>query len=529
EIIRYAKIAQIDGAHNANATAKDAWNVMPELLVQHAINSLFSEKIGIKPENILLSTVPPAASPTPDIRLNLPYAVALRDLFGKYRMRAQMNTKYMDSSTREATVTHVLNLLISRLTSADVQSTITPDEGRNVPWHIYNIEAVDTAKQALVGMDNLKDLVSLNLEGTLGKESRALKERAILYMEDIIKQGGYFEAVGNGSFIDSGFFPERNGDGIPRDPKGGIGADDIFIRDNDYLAPVAAHYGYNNFEQYGVKDHLELIGKCSLEDPSLISYIDELDENDNVYLRLDETKKYRDSNLIKPEVEWLGDGIIAVDLCFPVSKNIAQAAALELGKKMNLEDVEVIHTEILHPVEGTRIQFKGRVPFDIDINTLVIKEEPEEMSVEEITEFINVHPLKVVAGTIGEDEHSVGLREIIDIKHGGIEKYGVTYEYLGTSVPIEKIVDAAIELNAQAILVSTIISHDDIHYKNMRKLVDYAIEKGVRDDLVIVVGGTQVTPETAIKNGVDAAFGRGTKGIHVATAIVKTLQERQGQ
>ncbi|MDR1781555.1 MAG: cobalamin-dependent protein [Bacilli bacterium] len=529
KIIAYSNMMQLDGAHNANATAKDAWNVMPELFVQHAINSLFSEKIGIKPELILLSTVPPAASPTPDLRLNLPYAVALRDLFNKYKMRAQMNTKYMDSSTREATVTHVLNLVLSRLTSADIQSTITPDEGRNVPWHIYNIEACDTAKQALVGMDNLKELVNLNLDGTLGKDARALKERAILYMEDIIKQGGYFEAVGNGSFVDSGFFPERNGDGIPRDPKGGIGAEDIFVRDKDYLAPVAAHYGYNNYEQYGVKDHLELIGKCSLEDPTMITWIDELDENDNVYNRLEETKKYRESNLIKPEVEWLGDGVIAVDLCFPTSKNIAQAAALELGKKMNLEDVEVIHTEILHPVEGTRIQFKGKVAFDINIDELEIPEEPEVMSVEEISAYIDEHPIKVVAGTIGEDEHSVGLREIIDIKHGGIEKYGVTYEYLGTSVPIEKMVDAAIELNAQAILISTIISHDDIHYKNMKKLVDYAIEKGVRDDLVIVVGGTQVTPDTAIKNGVDAGFGRGTKGIHVITAIIKALQEKEGK
>lgn len=529
KIIQYANIAQIDGAHNANATAKDAWNVMPELLVQHAINSLFSERIGIKPENILLSTVPPAAAPAPDLRINLPYAIALRSLFDKYKMRAQMNTKYMDSSTREATVTHVLNLLVSRLTSADVQSTITPDEGRNVPWHIYNIEAVDTAKQALIGMDNLRELVNLNMEGALGQEVRELKERAILYMEDILQQGGYFEAVGNASFVDSGLFPQRNGDGIARDPKGGIGAEDIFVRDADYLAPVAAHYGYNNFEQYNVTNHLELIGECTLENADLITFVDELDPNDNVHVRMEENKQYRNSNLLKPEVEWLADGIVAVDLFFPTSKNIAQAAALELGKKMNLEDVEVIHTEILHPAEGTRIQFKGHVPFDINIDELVIPEEPEMMSEEEISEYVHQNPVKIIAGTIGEDEHSVGLREIIDIKHGGIEKYGILYEYLGTSVPIEKMVDAAIELNAQAILISTIISHDDIHYRNMKKLVDYAIEKGVRDKLVIIVGGTQVTPEIAIKNGVDAAFGRGTKGIHVATALVKSLQEKNGK
>jgi D-ornithine 4,5-aminomutase subunit beta len=171
----WADIAQIDGAHNANATAREAWKVMPELLVQHAINSIFSVKVGMKKENICLSTVPPTAPPAPCMKLDLPYAVALRELFREYKMRAQMNTKYIESSTREATVTHVLNLLISRLTSADIQSTITPDEGRNVPWHIYNMEAVDTAKQAFVGMDDLMSMVELKKEGYLHNAAAKLK------------------------------------------------------------------------------------------------------------------------------------------------------------------------------------------------------------------------------------------------------------------------------------------------------------------------------------------------------------------
>ncbi|HMM31297.1 MAG TPA: lysine 5,6-aminomutase subunit alpha, partial [Clostridia bacterium] len=145
KVMAWANMAQIDGAHNANATARDAWKVMPELMVQHAINAIFSAKVGMPKKNICLSTVPPTATPAPCVYIDLPYAVALRELFREYRMRAQMNTKYIEASTREATVTHVLNMVISKLTSADIQSTITPDEGRNVPWHIYNIEACDTA------------------------------------------------------------------------------------------------------------------------------------------------------------------------------------------------------------------------------------------------------------------------------------------------------------------------------------------------------------------------------------------------
>ena len=166
-IMAWAGMLQIDGAHNANATAREAWKVMPELIVQHAINSLFSERVGMKPENISLSTVPPTATPAPCVYTDLPYAVALRDICGRYKMRAQQNTKYICSSTREATVTHVLNMLISKLTSADIQSTITPDEGRNVPWHIYNIEAIDNAKQTLIGLDGLMEMVELKKDGPL--------------------------------------------------------------------------------------------------------------------------------------------------------------------------------------------------------------------------------------------------------------------------------------------------------------------------------------------------------------------------
>lgn len=528
KIMAYANMLQIDGAHNANATAKVAWKVMPELLVQHAINCMYSLKAGMKKELIALSTVPPIAPPAPDLRINLPYAVALRELFKGFRIRAQMNTKYMESSTREATVTHVLNLLISKLTSCDIQSTITPDEGRNVPWHMYNVEAIDTAKQVLIGLDGLMEMVELKQTGYLREKVRELKERAVLFLEEILAVGGYFNAVSLGFFIDSGFYPERNGDGIARKIDGGIAANTVYKRNDDYMAPVTAHFGYNNISQYDpslVDNPSALIDGCTFEKREKIIFIDELDENDNVYNRLDETEKYRSTSLLKPEVEWLGDGTVMVDLVLPTDARTAEYAAIEIGKKMNLEDVEVIHREVLHPAEGTRIQFKGKVTFDIDINDLIIPEPPFELSDTEITEFVKKHGFKVVAATIGEDEHSVGLREIIDIKHGGIEKYGIECVYLGTSVPVEKLVDAAIEINADAILASTIISHDDIHYKNMKKLHEVAVEKGIRDKVIIVCGGTQVTPDLAKEQGVDAGFGRGTKGSHVASFLVKRKKE----
>ncbi|MDD4286702.1 MAG: D-ornithine 4,5-aminomutase subunit OraE, partial [Eubacteriales bacterium] len=503
KVMTWANIAQIDGAHNANATAREAWKVMPELIVQHAINSLFSEKAGMKPENICLSTVPPTAPPAPCVSLDLPYAVALREYMDRYKMRAQMNTKYMEASAREATVTHVLNLLISKLTRADIQSTITPDEGRNVPWHIYNVEACDTAKQTLVGLDGLMEMVSLKEDGPLRAQAREIKERACLFMEEIVETGGYFKAVEEGFFVDSGKYPERNGDGIARKIEGGTGFGFIFERDEDYMAPVTAHFGYNNVEQYGgdPENPSALIGGCTFEDRSKIVFIDELDDMDNVNVRMKEVEKYRKTSLVKPEMEWMADGIIMLNMFIPEEKRTAEAVAVEIGKKLGLLEPEVINTEVMQDAEGTRIELKGRVPFDIDVADLVIPPEPKYLTDQEIRDDVSAHPLKVVCATVGQDEHSVGLREIIDIKHGGIERFGIEIHYLGTSCPVEKLVDAAVELKAEAILASTIISHDNIHYKNMKRIHELAVEKGIRDDVIILCGGTQVVPEEAMKTG----------------------------
>jgi D-ornithine 4,5-aminomutase subunit beta len=46
QVLSDGGLLQIDGAHNANATAKEAWKVTPELLVQHAINTAFSRASG---------------------------------------------------------------------------------------------------------------------------------------------------------------------------------------------------------------------------------------------------------------------------------------------------------------------------------------------------------------------------------------------------------------------------------------------------------------------------------------------------
>ncbi|ERF67625.1 D-ornithine 4,5-aminomutase subunit OraE [Cutibacterium granulosum] len=527
KVMAGARIFQIDGAHNANATARYGWKVMPELMVQHGLNCMFSALVGMPKDLVGLSTVPPSAPPAPKLWYDLPYAVALRDLFSDYRMRAQQNTRYIESDLAEAIRTHTVDTLISMLTSADIQSTITPDEGRNLPWHVNSVRGVQTVKQTWSALDGIKEMVTVKRDGPLGSMVRDLKERAIGFLAEILHVGGYFVAVEDGFFVDSAEFPERNHDGIARDGQGGVSAGTVIERDPDYLAPVCDHFGTNNLPE-GLDKPCDLIDGCTLCVPEKIVYIDELDPFDSVGVRLERTRPYRDGTKLRPEAEWAGDGVVLVQFTIPAGEDIAHEAALEMARQMGLEDPQVCNLQVLQPAEGCFVEVKGKVGFDVDPSKLTIPEKIELLPEDEMREFVKEHNVTVVAGTVGEDEHSVGLREILDIKHGGIEKWGVKYHYLGTSVPIEKMVDAAIETGADAILISTIISHNDIHRTMMRKLNDLATEKGIRDKTVLIAGGTQVSREMAAETGLDATFGRGSHGIDVLDAIVRGMRVRRG-
>ncbi len=526
KILADAGILQLDGAHNANATAKQAWKVTPELFVQHAINSAYSRAVGMAPGLIALSTVPPTAPPAPKLRLDLPYAVALRELFSGFVFRAQQNTRYAESDMMEATITHVLDTLISRLTSADIQSTITPDEGRNIPWHYNNVAGVNTARQALMGLDGVMDMIELKKDGPLREQARELKERAVLFLEEILENGGYYAAVEAGQFVDSGHYPERKGDGILRAPAGGDCAGTVINRAADYGAPVCSHFGASVYNQ-GESKPCAAFGGCTLCDPAKIQYIDELDHEDNVDRRLTGPLADKAAGILRPEVEKHGDGVACVTLFVPASPRLAEAAALEMAKRMALQNPQIISRRLLHPAEGSVFEIKGVLDVAIKLDELPLTTRAEALADGAIEAWVRPRNLHVIAATVGEDEHSVGIREILDIKHGGIEKYGFHCHFIGTSAALEQVLDAAVERSAHVILISTIVTHAEVHKQHMRRLDELARQRGVRQRLVLIAGGTQITDELARECGMDAGFGRGTQGRDVGSFIVRKLQEQE--
>jgi D-ornithine 4,5-aminomutase subunit beta len=299
----------------------------------------------------------------------------------------------------------------------------------------------------------------------------------------------------------------------------------VIERAPGYGAPVCSHFGDNVYGQDGAKP-CAAYGGCTLCDPSKIVYIDELDPEDNVDRRLQQPLEERAAGLLRPEVEKHGDGIVCVTLFVPADPRTAEAAALELARHMGLAAPEVISRRVLHPAEGSVFEVKGVLDLALRAALLPGEERRELLPEAEIEAFARARDLRVVAATVGEDEHSVGIREILDIKHGGIEKYGFRCRYLGTSVPVERLLEAAAEEDACAVLLSTIVTHAGIHEQHMRRLDALARERGVRERLLLVAGGTQVTDAEARACGMDVGFGRGTTGREVASFLVGRLRNR---
>ncbi|GGU81475.1 D-ornithine 4,5-aminomutase subunit OraE [Lentzea flava] len=528
-VLADADILQVDGAHNANSTALKAWNIFPELMVQHALNCVMSECAGMRRDRIALSTVPPTAPPAPKIALDLPYAIALRYLFEGFAFRAQQNTRYSTTNGLETSVLHVLDTMISRLTGVDIQSTVAADEARHVPWHAASVAAVSATKQVLVGLDGLSGMVRFD-EQVTGPRVRDLIARSVLMFEDILAIGGYFDALEAGFFVDSAMYPERNGDGIRRFRAGGVGVDTVVPRNPGYSAPVCSHFGRNTGPgKEGSRDEPTTRCRgCTLCDDSLVRYVDELDEDDNVTRRL-ARKHAEEQDVIRPEAEHQADGLVTVSMFVPLPASRADAAALKLAERMNLRDPRIVDRVVLHPGEGVQFELVGHTMAEVRQSELppVRVASSAPTSPEAVRTSLSPLGIRVVGATLGNDEHSVGLQEITNIKHQGLEWFGVTCAVVGTSVPVEMLIEQAVQQEATAVLASLVVSHHDIHRVMMSKLNDMAVARGVRDRFLLIAGGPQVTDDLARQCGLDAGFGRRTRGVEVARFILDSVTTRQ--
>ncbi|HAL74639.1 MAG TPA: cobalamin-binding protein [Clostridiales bacterium] len=102
----------------------------------------------------------------------------------------------------------------------------------------------------------------------------------------------------------------------------------------------------------------------------------------------------------------------------------------------------------------------------------------------------------VVAGTVKGDLHDIG-KNLVGMM---MEGKGLEVIDLGTDVPAERFITAAIENNASIICCSALLTTT---MGEMRSVVDAAIAAGVRDKVTIMVGGAPVNETFAKSIGAD--------------------------
>jgi len=242
-----------------------------------------------------------------------------------------------------------------------------------------------------------------------------------------------------------------------------------------------------------------------------------------------------DLGQVKPYADRLGDGIVQLAFTLPVPYGLAaRKAAQELAAKMGLEHPEVVHYEGLTDGYTYFVMF-GDCVHTVDYASL--SEEGfdiEYMSEDEIEAFAREHigrRIVVVGASTGTDTHSVGIDAMLNLKgfhgHHGLEGYKAFETHnLGSQVPNSVLVAKAIDLQADAILVSQTVTQQNLHIANLTELVEMIEAEGQRKRVILTCGGPRVSHELAKELGYDAGFSKGTYPHHVASFIVRELADR---
>ncbi len=242
-----------------------------------------------------------------------------------------------------------------------------------------------------------------------------------------------------------------------------------------------------------------------------------------------------DLTKVKPYGDTLNDGMTQLSFTLPVPCGPeGDEAARRLAIKMGLEEPSVVHSENLSP-GYTMFVVYGKCQHTVDYTKIEVpKVEGDVMDKYEIEAFIKENLDKdvvIVGACTGTDAHTVGIDAIMNMKgydgHYGLERYkGIEAYNLGSQVLNEELVAKAIELNADAILVSQVVTQKDVHIPNLTELVELLEAEGVRDKIVLVCGGPRLGHELAKELGYDAGFGRGSYAEDVASFIVTELAKQ---
>ncbi|HEY6760574.1 MAG TPA: OAM dimerization domain-containing protein [Baekduia sp.] len=238
---------------------------------------------------------------------------------------------------------------------------------------------------------------------------------------------------------------------------------------------------------------------------------------------------------VGPYGDRTGDGLVQMAFTLPVEPTRAgRRAAVDLVEAMGLADPHVVHAESLTEGYTYFILYAlcgQTVAYDPSQDQ---RSADEQLTLPEIDALIDEHldrPLVVVGASTGSDTHTVGIDAILNLKgydgHHGLEAYrGFRAYNMGSQVSNGDLIAKALEVEADAILVSQTVTQQGLHVGNLTQLVDMIEAEGLRERVVLCCGGPLITDELAKELGYDAGFSKGTYPHHVAAYLARTAIER---
>ncbi|MGI6620884.1 MAG: OAM dimerization domain-containing protein [Bacillota bacterium] len=241
------------------------------------------------------------------------------------------------------------------------------------------------------------------------------------------------------------------------------------------------------------------------------------------------------SDLVLPYGDQRNDGVVQVSFTLPVAAGpLAEEAARQTMKLMGLEDPQVAEATAIGE-EFTFFVGYGKLTRAVELSKLRVAapmwEELDQAAVNQLVQDTLGRPMVVVGAATGSDAHTVGLDAILNYKgfagNRGLEAYSAfKVVNMGSQVPNEELVAKARELGADAILVSQVVTERNVHLANLTNLVELLEAEGLRDQVVLVVGGPRITHALAIELGYDAGFGPSTRPQDVASYLAQEVSRR---
>jgi beta-lysine 5,6-aminomutase beta subunit len=240
---------------------------------------------------------------------------------------------------------------------------------------------------------------------------------------------------------------------------------------------------------------------------------------------------------IRPYGDTANDGVVQISFTLPLPLGPhAQESARRYAMLMGISNPLVAHAESVDTNFSFFIIY-GACSHTIDPEQILVDELAHgELNFYEINDLIEKslgRRVTVIGAAIESDAHTVGIDAIFNAKgfagNYGLERFPAFRTLnLGAQVSCEALLRRAAAEQAEAILVSQVVTQKNVHIHNLTRLIELAEAEDVRDRYLFIVGGPRISHAFAKELGYDAGFGPGSTATTVASYLAQELIARKG-